>query len=132
MSSRAFAEFDDLYEIVEHPAAKGGEYVIRFRQAPYAGTVVQVSEFTITDIEGSEESQMDFQYNILESTESPDDLEKYADFRVLVSRCVLNMYERVLLEDHNISPAETITHDDGSVEVKYDVRTSKPHGEVSQ
>lgn len=126
-----FDEFDDAFEVVEHQAVGAGQYCIRFRRDPFAGTVIRPTSFQLSDVEGTEEMKMDFDYDIIESPTRPaDELEKDEEFQMNVARIVLNLYERTM--SNVLEPVETRVLEDGGVEVQYDVRDAQPHGEVVQ
>jgi hypothetical protein len=128
-NDRAFENYDDAYEVVEHPSMAAGNYCIRFRQAPFAGTVIAPKTFHLTGVEGTEEMKMDFEYDILESPTGPsDELEKDPTFQLHVGRIILNLYERTMA--NVIEPGESVVHDDGSVEIQYEIGDARPHGEV--
>lgn len=124
MNNRMFEDFDDVYEVVES-SIDAGQYVIRFRQAPYAGIGILPKTFKLTAVEDSENMVMDIDYDILEpTTVDPDVLEKDPVFQLHVARAVLNMYERTM--SSVIEPEETITNEDGTTDVVY--RIENPEG----
>lgn len=129
MDNRTFAEFDDAFEIVEHPKAKNGEYAVRFRRDPYAGTVIQFTSFVMKETDQEDIMEMTFQYDVLESSIPADTLELEPDFTKLVANVMLNMQERIAVIEE-LQPVETVVREDGGTEITFDISDNLPHGEV--
>lgn len=127
---RAFQSYDDAFEIIEH--AKAESYAIRLKREPYSGIVVLVHNFQFGAIDEQGNTRMDFDYEILEAPGSHEELHQDNEFRLLIAHVVLNLFETANEDESNVEPIETVTHDDGSIEVRYDVSELQPHGEIAE